>query len=36
MKIQVRQVEGGMLKIAFNMKKLTRNQETEMMGTRLT
>ena len=29
-------MEGRMLKIVFNMKKLTRNQETEMTDTRLT
>ena len=29
-------MEGGVLKIVFDMKKLTRNQETEMRGTRLT
>lgn len=29
-------MEGEMLKIVFNMKELTRNQETEMTGTRLT
>lgn len=29
-------MEGGVLKIVFDLKKLTRNQETEMTGTRLT
>lgn len=36
MEIQMREMEGGMLKLAFKKKKLTRNQETEMTGTKPT